>query len=438
MSKRQILYIVLSFVTTVVLLLIVAVAILLLQKPQVTIVWTKGKEAPAEVKAAARGKWEGKEKLAIKMVKETQVPDPEPDKRKRRKKGEEPETISIDALAERNFFQTRFKLAGLELVGWEARYLKGSYYFVSYNRRDNLVNLGPVWLVDVSRKEVMPKNILARAAMNPEAVNAEQHFAHERQVIGSIANHSFTSGVKLGGIMLIHFSNLTEDKAARKASGKAKGAKEAKEAEDQIVGWTIVHDHGETYRAYFQWTESGEPTYADFEFDYAKKALRSRNLQAANFLNMGNDFQDEVRASIMPSTFKPDAEDPRDAWTGPSRDRCRDKDFKKQCDAMAKILSDASQIEAVEWLLTTQVEGSDAFEQCKRDQRCKWSATTDDNNLYLISYIYNLDKDRGEQHVSWNVNLKSNTITPQDAISQMAFRAVHPRPRQAAEPPPSP
>ena len=89
-----------------------------------------------------------------------------------------------------------------------AFFLKKSYYFVSYQRADGLVNLGPTWLVDVKKRKTLPKNAMARAAMNPQQINPKGYFERERQIIGSIANHSFPSGVKLGGIMLIHFATL--------------------------------------------------------------------------------------------------------------------------------------------------------------------------------------------------------------------------------------
>ena len=430
MNKRQLLYMVLSFVTTIVLVLIAAVVILLLEKPQVKIVWTKGTEAPVESKAAPKGKWEGMEKRAIKMVKALQVTDPEAFARKKKKqKKEDVEKISVEKLAQSGLFEEKFKLAGLGEGEWEARYLKGAFYFVSFQYTERLISLGPTWLVDVQNKRVLPKNIMARAAMDPEAPGVQKFFERERQVIGAIANHSFESGVKLGGIMLIHFSKLKTPTVADEKQGE-----DGEEVGNRIIGWTVVHDYGKTYRAYFQWIESGEPTYADFEFDHAKKALRARNLQAANFMNLGSGFQDTERARIMPSTYNPEASRGKDLWTGPSRDRCRDKNFRRQCDAMAKVLGDRSQMEAVEWLLTVEAKGKDAFDLCKKDLRCKWSASTSDDNLYQISYIYNLSETEGEQKVSWGVDLKKNAIIPKDRISEMAFFTVHPRPRSATAP----
>lgn len=428
MSKRQILMLVLSLTATLVAVLLLAVVLLLLEKPQVNIVWTQGTEAPKAAKKVKKGKWEGKEKLAIKLIRTLQVPDPaaaevKGRKKRRKKKDEPPPMVSVDKLITDKFFESRFKLKDLEAVGWEARFLKKSYYFVSYKHREGLINQGPTWLVDVARKKVLPKNIMARAAMNPAEVKVAEYFERERQVIGAIASHSFEGGVKLGGIMLIHFAKLP-------AHGE----------DDEISGWTVVHDYGDNYRAYFQWVQGGEPTYADFEFDYAKKALRARNLQAANFMNMGEDFdlESEERARIMPETYDPNAKRAKDRWTGDARRQCSNKDFRKQCQAMATVLKDQSQIEAVEWLLTVLSEEPGAFKACKEKRRCKWSASTDDDNVYRIEYIYDLKQARADEvgRVSWEVNLKKGAITPRNKISEMAFLAVHPRLAAAAAPKP--
>ncbi len=421
MNKRQILYLVLSFVVTMVVLLGVALTVLLLDKPQVKVVWTKGTEPAKAAKKVKRGKWEGKEKQAIKMVMDLEVLAPltEEDKKKRRKKNEEPEKIAMAKLVKDGFFEQKFGLADFEGVGWRAFFLKQSYYFVSYQRADGLVNMGPTWLVDVKKRKILPKNAMARAAMNPQQINPKGHFERERQIIGSIANHSFPSGVKLGGIMLIHFATL-----------------ESQIEDDRIVGWTIVHDYGNNYRAYFQWIENGEATYADFEYDFSKRALRGRNLQAANFMNLGRDFEisSENKVAILPKSYDSKAERLKDRWTGPAKKQCRSKDHRRQCNAMATVLQDAAQIEAVEWLLTVLAEDPQAFEACQNARRCKWFATTDDDNLFKIEYLYDLDM-KGEEKVAWEVDLKKRQIIPKNKISEMAFLAVHPKQRSSSPAP---
>jgi hypothetical protein len=435
MNKRQFLYMVLSFVTTIMLVLVTAVVLLLLEKPEVKIDMTKGTEVSVKSRAAPKGKWEGKGDLARKLVQRLEVPDPaalaekKSKKKKKKKKQDEEEApkISIAKLVQTGFLSDRFKLGNMQAGKWEASFLKDSYYFVSFNHSDGLVNLGPTWLVDVRKKKVLAKNIMARVMMAPGMTATASIFERERQVIGSIANHSFQGGVKLGGVMLIHFSNLTSQKTT--PTGDKAPAGEGEDENDQIIGWTVVHDYGNTYRAYFQWVEAGEPTYADFEFNLAKKELRSRNLQAANLMNLGSNFRSMARARILPETYNPEARNTKDRWTGDSRENCRQKENRKRCNAMASLLEDRSLIEAVEWLLTVQADGS--FEVCKQKRRCKWSVN-EKAGVFEISYIYDLDERKGEQRVSWNVDVRSKTIIPKDKISKMAFLSVHPRPKEMA------
>jgi hypothetical protein len=125
MSKRQILYIVLSFILTTLLLLVIAVAVVLLQKPKVQIVWTQAQQQAVE-QTRKKGKWEGKEAAAIKHVQALQVPKPEAedDDKKRKRRDEPPELTSLGELAQGGFFEQTFQTQALSAVGWEARYLR--------------------------------------------------------------------------------------------------------------------------------------------------------------------------------------------------------------------------------------------------------------------------------------------------------------------------
>lgn len=413
MTKRQILYAVLGFMATMIFVMVAAVAVLLLTKPNAKIIWTDPAKKEAQKTVRKASKWEGKEKIAIGKVKAVQVdapPDPEDDKKGRKKNEEVPKT-SLGQLASSGWFDNTFKTGKLDAVGWQARWAKEAWYFVSYNRRDGLINVGPTWLVNVKDGRILPKNTMARAGMKPGLANAKKHFEHERQVIGSIANHSFDSGVTLGGIMLIHFSGITRSEG------------------DHIVGWTILHDYGDSYRAYFQWIENGEPTYADFEFDYKKKALRSRNLQAANLMNLGGDFERTERVSIMPASYNPAEPVPAKRWTGKSYKACKAKANAARCRALAKILSDQALINSVEWLLTTRAGDAAKFSACKTDRRCKWTPRVKKAGVFEVEYSYELDSDQGEKggKATWLIDVRKNKIMPQDELAEMAFLAVNPR-----------
>jgi hypothetical protein len=411
MTKRQILYAVLGFIATMILIMIAGVAVLLLTKPEAKIIWTDAQKKEAQKAVAKKGKWEGKEKVAISKVAAVKVdaPPTEEDKKKRRKPEEVPK-ISLAQLAEAGWFEETFKTENLEAAGWQASWAKDAWYFVSYNRKDGLVNVGPTWLVNLKTGRILPKNAMARAGMAPGAADASDHFDRERQVIGSIANHNFESGVTLGGVMLIHFSEL-----------------ERSSDSDRIVGWTIVHDYGDAYRAYFQWIEDGEATYADFEFDYSKKALRSRNLQAANLMNIGGDFEPTERVSIMPASYNPEAPIASDRWLGKSRKACKSRGNAARCRALAKVLQDQALIESVEWLLTTRAGDASKFSSCKTDRRCKWTPRVKKAGVFEVEYSYELGGDEKGGKATWLIDVKKNQITPQDELAEMAFLAVHPR-----------
>lgn len=416
MTRRQILYMVLSFIVTILLLLALVAILILAQKPDVQIVWKENKAAEQAEEQKRKGKWEGKEKTAIALVKNFQVPaPPDKDAPKGRTRKEEPALITLKELSESRFFEDTFQLGAMKREGWQARYIKDAYYFVSWRYRDELVSTGPTWLVDVKNNKVMPKDAMAAAALNPAGANAREQAKVEQQIISSITNHTFDSGLNLGGVMLIHFSNLLE-----------------KQKEGALLGWTVVHEYDDIYRAYFQWLDNGEITYAEFEFDYGDKALRGRNLQAANLMQIGQSFEKTERVQILPTTYNPEAPKPADRWTGPSRAACVKPDNKDRCDALAAILQDRELISALEWLLTATVESPEQLEQCKESRACLWKPEKLDAGGYRIHYVYNLDPASDptkEQTVTWDIDLKAKPprITPQGRLSEMAYRAVHTR-----------
>ncbi len=412
MSRRQILYIILSFIITTLLLLVVALVLVLSQKKDVQIVWAEVEEQKVETKRK-KGKWEDKGKQAILMVRQVQVPDPMATEKKRRR-DEEPEMATVGKLAAKEYFEKTFKMSGLEAQGWRARYLRDAYYFVSYQRSDGLINVGPTWLVDLKSKKVLPKNAMALSLSETSSESVKDFFEREKQVIGAVANHAFESKINLGGVMLIHFSKFKK-----------------RTEEDRIVGWTVVHDYGDNYRAYFQWVENGEPTYADFEFDYAKKRLRSRNLQAANFMNMGRDFVASERVGITPSNYNADATAARERWLGRFRKACANRKFSAQCRATDRLLQDRAMIEAVEWLLTVKADSVEEFNDCKTSKdggppSCSWQPELLEDDVYSIKYNYDL-KSTGKGSIAWEINLKKNVIIPRNDLAEMAFRAVHSR-----------
>ncbi len=340
--------------------------------------------------------------------------DARPSKKKKETNPDEPEEgteITLgEALALDKFVDTVLKLKG-ERAGWRAQWwgetgYGPSYFLVRYATKDADIEIGPAWLVDLKTQTVVPKNLPALVAENPtEGVKSEYYDKHA-QIVSAIAKHRFAKGMSLAGALLVYFE--------RKKSADG----------DTIEGWTIDHDRGSLFKAYFQWVENGEATYAEFEFDFDAKALKPVNLQAANIMRVGEDF-DRKRVSIMPASYDPAAKKSANRWKGAARKQCRQRENRDRCSALATILDESEVVESLEWLLTARSEGFEQFEQCKEQRVCSWRPVAGDGQ-YAIKYVYKLGED-AERTVQWEVNLKTSEISPSDRISTLAFSAIRPR-----------
>lgn len=372
--------------------------------------------------------WEAQGPVAIELVQNLRVKAPaefkaapKDPKREDKKSDPSPELTALGAgeLVERaDFVEHVLQLHEAKKLGWQVQWwgetkFGESFYLVRYAFEDAHIVVGPAWLVDLKGGQVVPKNVLARAVMEPvEKVRKDDYYDKHQQVVSALASHRFESALTLGGALLLHFENREE----------------ASEG-DSILGWTIEHDRGNLFKAYFQWIEAGEPTYAEFEFDYDRKALKASNLQAADVMRIGEDFTKTQRADIMPESYDP-KEDEGSRWQGKSRQACKSRKARDQCKSMAAMFEQREIVEALEWMLTAQSETPDAFATCKTERRCAWAskAKEDAEGTYLVSYIYNLEGGQGnEKRVGWEVRVKDEKIIPLDRISMAAWRAINPR-----------
>lgn len=381
---------------------------------------------------------QGDAAISLVKVKTSRVPvapaESEDGKKKKKKKNDKEvvqfESVPIaDLLGREDFIKKTLKLGNREELGWQVQWWGENghgewFYLVTYAFRDAHITVGPSWLVDLKEAKVVPKNVLARVVMDPAKSMEDDYYDKHKQVVSALASHRFESGLTLSGALLLHFENREES---------AQG--------DSILGWTIEHDRGTLFRAYFQWVEVGEATYAEFEFDYAAKALKASNLQAADVMRIGEDFSKTERADIMPGSYDPEAKSGNN-WTGPAKKACKSRKMKDQCKSMATMFEQREIVESLEWLLTAQAPNSDSFKECKESRQCKWSSKPkpDTSDTYVVSYIYELEgakseddspdaeaKPTGEKSVSWEIALKDEKITPVDRISQAAWLAIHPR-----------
>lgn len=352
--------------------------------------------------------------------------------------GDDDERSVAEVLEDEEFVDEQLALGDVEQNGWESTWwgetkYGPSYYLVRFQYEDASITVGPAWLVDLKEQKVVPKNVLAQVAESPEEGTESEYYDRSDQVVGAITNHRFESGINLGGALLLYFSERADD------SG-----------DDTILGWTIDHDRGNRFDAYFQWVEDGEPSYAEFRFDYDRKALKADNLQAADIMRTGEEFdRADDRVDVHPTDY--DADDER--WVGGP---CKDKPTRDGCVALTTIFAQQELIESLEWLLTAQAKTNEQFDECKEKGNCRFIPQSRDDESFRILYIFNLERDeefdpgspdpkwacehsldaddedsedfasRGEC-VAWDVNPDSGDIEPVGQMSKLAYRAVRPR-----------
>ncbi|MFP4596993.1 MAG: hypothetical protein ACLFVJ_02000 [Persicimonas sp.] len=378
---------------------------------------------------------EDNREAAISLVKRKKVAESDTEE------DDEPTRIS-EMLDDEKFIEDKLKITSGEAAGWEAFWWGETkygpqFYLVRYAFEDANIRVGPAWLVDLKEQKVVPKNVLATVAENPQDGVKSDYYDKAEQVVAAITNHRFESGVNLGGALLLYFSQRTGDTD-----------------DDTILGWTIDHDRGNKFDAYFQWVEEGEPTYAEFKFDYDRKALRAVNLQAADIMRAGEEFEQTEQVDIMPRSYDPDQK----RWLGPAAKQCAQPRHRSRCKALASVLKESELVESLEWLLTAQANTPKDFERCKKRRNCRFMPERRDDDNYRILYVFNLEKEDEFNHkdpdikwacehslkadkerekdkawgengqcVAWDVNSKTGEITPVGETSTVAYRAVRPR-----------
>lgn len=366
--------------------------------------------------------WADKGEAAISLVKRLEVvqplipkkEEPKPNSRRKRKVEEEVELAPVtydEAFTNEEFVKSVLGVSA-EAVGWESQWWEetkfGPHFFmVRFAFKDGDIKLGPEWIVDLKNRKVVPKNLLAQVVQNPTEGVKSEYYGKNQQIVSAIGNHRFESRMSLAGALLLYFEQRADS-----------------ESDDTIVGWTINHERGNLFKAYFQWLENNESTYAEFEFDFDRKALKPINLQAANLMNVGEDF-DRQRVSIMPMTYNASAPNPANRWIDGARKQCRKPANKPGCDALATIFDQKEVVETLEWLLTAQANTADEFEECKKKRECRWIPSPKSGSEFNVKYAFNLKGK--EQNVSWDVDLKSNEIKPADRVSKLALSVIRAR-----------
>lgn len=383
-----------------------------------------------------KDKWAGNEQTAIDIVKNFQVLSPEyvdafaESKASGKPLEMEKSKVTIESLVNQNFLEKRFNMNFLRKGEWRALHLDTDSetggeqipdpeYEVYLDYHDESVVVGPVWVVDVEKKVVIPRNDMAsvfdRNEFNYSEVN--ENLKRPSSVVRAIISHKF-EGIDLGGVFLLHFIKLTSL---------------PKHSEDQIIGWTVMQDFQDDFLAYFQWKELGEVQVAKFRFNWADKRLEPRGLLASELMSEGESMGSIDPANIYPSEYIDNPMIPRhERWVKTSA--CRQPANRVFCTAFARVLEQQEFMRALSWLLTNgKADGSRKVELCKSAKKCRWSpkpAGSDVNpenrpDLFEVDYEYELNG--RAQTIRFLVDDKNDKLTPLDKISQWAYWSVMPR-----------
>ena len=378
----------------------------------------------------------GREADAIDIIQRYEVWNPEYIEALKTKKlgdwaaQDKPQKVTIASLVEANFLETQLHMEDILKRGeWRALHLdtdSGSeqtpdpQYEVYLDYRDGEVVVGPVWIVDLSTKVVVPRNNMAsifdRNPVNYDQI--EEEMKRSASVVRAITSHRFESGIDLGGVFLLHFLKQTQ---------------EPKHANDEIIGWTVMHELDDEYSAYFQWKELNETRVAKFKFNWETKSLTPVGLLAVDLMALGNNMDSVAPVNIYPNDYTNNLGIPRnERWA--RGHACRNRDYKDLCTAFVKVLEQQEFINALAWLLTNgEPDATRRVNLCKEQRKCGWVpkiAPDEDNpdkRSDLIKVEYNYELNQRTHQLSFLVDSKNETITPLDKLSQWAYWSVSPR-----------
>lgn len=329
---------------------------------------------------------------------------------------------TIEELVNQKLLQTKYNMSFLKEPEWRALHLDTDtgdkqiadpQYEVYLDYKDESVVVGPVWIVDVTTKRVIPRNDIA-AVFDRDTYNyqkIDEDFQRGENVIKAIVSHKFDNGIDLGGVFLLHFLERINKKGHEN---------------DSIIGWTVMHEFKDDYSAYFQWIEKDEIQVAKFKFNWKSKSLTPKGMLAIDLIDIGDNMKTIRSADIYPTSYKNDLNIPRNArWSNVCKNPPQDS--KAFCNAFSKVLEQQEFITALNWLLTNgKDDGARAIDVCKKNKKCNWDIQpTDNDNIFKISYIYDLNGRSNE--IRFLVDSEQETITPDDKISKWAYWSVMPR-----------
>ncbi|MBQ9816568.1 MAG: hypothetical protein IJM59_03745 [Proteobacteria bacterium] len=337
--------------------------------------------------------------------------------------------VTIQSLVESQFLENRFNMHFLQRGEWRAIHLDTDtgdiqipdpQYEVYLDYKDESAVVGPVWIVDLETKAVVPRNDMA-SIFDRDLYNYAQiddNLKRPERVVHAITSHKFDVGIDLGGILLLHFLNRMS---------------QPEHIDDEIIGWTVMNEFQDDFIAYFQWRELGEVKVAKFKFNWENKSLQPKGLYAFDLMAEGETHSPVKAVDIFPNDYTNNLGIPRtERWT--RAHKCRSRDYRDLCTAFVKVLEQQEFINAMSWMLTNgEPDASRRVSRCKEDKKCGWIPKTagkdlnpqDKPELIEVSYKYELNE--RSHTVRFLVDSSKETITPLDKISKWAYFSVTPR-----------
>jgi hypothetical protein len=407
METRRILQIVLGLVVASVVLLGGIIVWELTRQPAV--VYEEVAQESEPVDTEDRNRWEGRGDEAIALVKQTAVDGLDGPARKQleRDAGDDDsptiEAVTGDADFVRKSLNLKPELDSSWRAEWWAETKYGdSYYRVMRTFEDGAVAVGPTWVVDLKSGEVEPMNVTAKMATSPKEARDSDYYDADERVVSALTRHTFQQGLTLAGALLIYFD------------------RRAGESADTVRGWTIQHQRGPRFKAFFQWSEGEETNYAQFEFDYQERALRAVNLQATNVMQVGESFRDVEPVDIRPASYDPSGRETASRWKGRAREMYGDPENRPPLQALDAVLRVDARIDSIEWLMTAQAKTAEQFAACKDDKRCRWIPRPTDDHVE-VTYEYDLGEEAGS--IVWHVT-SDDEVEPASRVSRLAHRVT--------------
>ena len=142
-----------------------------------------------------------------------------------------------------------------------------------------------------------------------------------------------------------------------------------KHTNDQIIGWTVMHEFKDDFSAYFQWKELDEVRVAKFRFNWNNKSLEPKGLLAIDLMAIGEQMEPVAEVNIYPNEYTNNIAIPRnERWVRGSQ--CRSSDYRELCTAFVKVLEQQEFVNALAWLLTNGKPNASRFvDKCKEEKK---------------------------------------------------------------------